>query len=63
MDGTKCKGDGCPVKEGCHRFTAHEGYWQAWFMDSPSEIVDGKFVCNEYWGDNSELIWKKDENT
>ena len=58
-DITKCKGEDCPVKEGCHRFTVLEDYWQSWFAESPHEIVDGKFKCNMYWGDNSESIWNQ----
>ena len=58
-DITKCTGKDCPVKEGCHRFTAQEGYWQSWFMDTPHEIVDGEFKCDSYWGDKAEAVWKQ----
>ena len=61
-DITKCRGKDCPVRETCHRFTVQEGYWQSWFMDSPSKVVDGRFICNSYWGDNAQLIWDELKN-
>jgi hypothetical protein len=45
-DITKCKGDGCPVKGTCYRFTAMAGMLQSFFVQSP--IKDGE--CEMYWG-------------
>jgi len=61
-DITKCDGKDCPVKEQCYRFSAtpHE-FMQSYFTDSPGEIVDGKFQCDEYWGDNGKDVWSKDK--
>jgi hypothetical protein len=45
-DITKCRGDGCIIKEKCYRFTAKADEYQAYFLESP--IKDGK--CDMYWG-------------
>ena len=45
-DITKCKGDGCPMKDTCHRFTDPASEYQSYFTESP--IIDGK--CSMYWG-------------
>lgn len=46
-DITKCKGEGCPAKEQCLRYTAPaDELRQSYFMESP--IKDGK--CDMYWG-------------
>jgi hypothetical protein len=45
MDITKCKGEDCPIKESCKRFTAKESLMQSYFIESP--IEDGK--CKMYW--------------
>ena len=57
-DITKCKGDNCPVKEHCYRFTApSDEYMQSYFVDSPGEHHDdGKFICDKYWGENADKI-------
>jgi hypothetical protein len=52
MDITKCKGDGCPVKERCYRFTAKADVYQSYFADIP--LKDGK--CDEFWGENNQEI-------
>jgi hypothetical protein len=46
-DITKCKGDGCPMKKSCHRFTAPDDEYQSYFVESP--IKDGK--CDMYCGE------------
>jgi hypothetical protein len=45
-DITKCKGEGCSMKETCHRFTDPASEYQSYFTESP--IIDGK--CSMYWG-------------
>ena len=47
-DITKCTGEGCELKETCYRFTASEGMYQSYFMNSP--IKDGK--CEYHWDTN-----------
>lgn len=35
-DISKCKGEGCPIKETCYRFTAPPSKWrQSYFVESP----------------------------
>ena len=53
MDITKCKGDGCPVKERCYRFTAKADVYQSYFVDVP--LKDGK--CDECWGGKTQEIY------
>ena len=36
MDGTKCEGKDCPLKENCYRFTApSNNMWQSYFVEYP----------------------------
>ena len=51
-DITKCKGDDCPMKETCYRFTAPADEYQSYFVTPP--IKDGK--CNMYWGVDQQSI-------
>ena len=46
-DITKCKGEGCSMKETCHRFTDPAEEYQSYFSESPIK-EDGK--CSMYWG-------------
>jgi len=62
-DITKCTYEDCPVKTKCYRYTADANeLWQSYFMDTPGEIVDGKFTCDMYWGDNAEAVWNQLKN-
>jgi hypothetical protein len=54
-DITKCKGQGCPVKEKCYRYTAKESMYQSYFSELP--IKDNK--CDMFWGENSEYIFNQ----
>ena len=46
MDGTKCGGEGCPLKETCYRFTAKPTeFRQSYFTEPP--VKKGK--CEYYW--------------
>jgi hypothetical protein len=44
-DITKCSGADCDLKMTCYRYTASEGMYQSYFMNSP--IKDGK--CEYQW--------------
>jgi hypothetical protein len=59
MDGTKCSGKDCPVKEKCYRFTAEASERQSYFFKPPFEIKDDLVICEMYWGQNAENIWKQ----
>ena len=54
-DITKCKGDGCPVKEHCIRYTAKASNYQSYFIKTPYR--DNQ--CLHYWGDHAETIFKQ----
>ncbi len=46
MDITKCKGDGCPLKDKCFRHTAPANeYWQSYFVNPPYKDN----TCEYYW--------------
>ena len=55
MDITKCNGLNCPLKEKCYRFTAPKGERQSW-IKAPFKIDKGKFDCEMFWGEASELL-------
>jgi hypothetical protein len=52
-DITKCKGDGCRIKETCYRFRAMAGMRQSFFVTSP--IKDGE--CEMYWGEAAKATY------
>ena len=52
-DITKCRGDGCIVKEKCYRYTAKDSSYQSYFVEVP--FREGK--CDMYWGENAEYIF------
>lgn len=53
-DITMCKGEGCPAKEQCKRFTATPNeHWQSYFTESPIK-EDG--TCIMFWGDRQTSI-------
>jgi hypothetical protein len=58
-DITKCTGEGCPLKETCHRFTAPKGTWQSYFLNSP--IKNGQ--CQYYWGEASQSTYEQLKET
>ena len=56
MDGTKCLGTNCPIKQSCKRYTAVSSSWQSWFGEMPCEWFDegNYFYCEMFW-DNKPL--------
>ena len=60
-DITKCKGINCPIRDNCYRYTARDsGFYQSWFVDgNVGKMVDNKFSCDVYWGENAETTWKE----
>lgn len=51
-DITKCKGNNCPLKDKCYRFTSTSSYYQSYFVGIPYE--NGK--CDFFWGTESERV-------
>ena len=45
-DITMCKGEQCPMKERCYRFTATPSNYQSWFAEVPF-MKSGN--CNHHW--------------
>ena len=51
-----CKGNNCPIKEQCKRYTSTpESMYQSYFTESP--IKDGK--CDMFWGDKADEIMEQ----
>lgn len=47
-DISKCRGNECPVRSNCYRFTANDaGLRQAYFIDPPYDYAKGS--CEYYW--------------
>jgi len=71
-DYTSCSGEGCPIKDKCHRFTGpKEPLWQSYFVEIPGNwedeepIQDGNAVvdvivkswkCEMFWGETQTSI-------
>ena len=52
-DITICKGEECPVKETCYRYTAKPNeYRQSYFTETPYK--DGR--CTHYWTEEQDKI-------
>lgn len=52
MDGTMCKGDGCPVKSSCYRHEATPSDVQSYFVSTPGKygpVEDGLFGKQAEW--------------
>ncbi len=56
-DITKCKGEGCPMKETCRRFTANEGPMQSYFAEIPLIIIRNIASCDMYWGETQDHVF------
>ena len=56
MDITICNGLNCPLKEKCYRFTAPKGERMQSWIKAPFKIDKGKFDCEMFWGEASELL-------
>lgn len=55
-DITLCKGNNCPMKEQCKRYTSpHNPKYQSYFTESP--IKDGK--CDMFWGDVADVVMEQ----
>jgi hypothetical protein len=51
-----CRGNNCPYKESCYRFTANPNeFRQSYFIEPP--FKDDK--CEMYWGDTQHEIWNQ----
>ena len=56
-DITMCKGDGCPMKETCYRFTAKPSdLRQSYFMNAP---IKEDNTCEYYWPNEKQNGTKK----
>ncbi len=58
-DITMCRGYGCPLKDGCHRYTAKPDQMQSYFLVPPR--VDGE--CAYRWAAESSEGRSFDPNT
>jgi len=64
-----CSGEGCPIKEKCHRFTSQPNLqYQSYFVGIPGlmldeQLPDGtiqkKFSCTMFWGDETQSIYNQ----
>lgn len=47
MDISKCKGEDCPLKDKCYRYTViSTDRWQSYLMNPPYREEKGKTVCD-----------------
>lgn len=55
-DITACSGEGCSIRESCHRYTNPRGEYQSFFTTVPGKQVGSKWKCDMYWGNFQESI-------
>ena len=58
MDIALCSYQGCPVRGKCYRATATPSQYQ-YYVTNPSKIVNGKFECDMFWGDEADLLFEQ----
>lgn len=56
MDITKCKGETCPLKDRCYRYTAKACEHQSYFIKEPYKIKNNKFKCDYLWTDDNQSV-------
>ena len=46
----KCRGDGCPIREDCYRYTAPDDEAQVYFVDTPGfwSADETEWYCEYY---------------
>ena len=56
-DITMCKGDGCPLKEHCHRYKATpDELYQSYFTYPPFQTIPGgEIKCDHEWNRENHL--------
>lgn len=48
-DITKCRGDGCPIREDCYRYTAPASEQQSWFTETLGAWAEvNEWYCEYY---------------
>jgi hypothetical protein len=52
-DITKCKGEGCPLKESCYRYTSDISMLQSYFITLPYKDQE----CDMYWSESSQQVF------
>lgn len=53
-----CKGEDCPFKNMCYRYTAlPDEFSQSYFKEPPFKIEKGKPSCEMYWGDAAQSLF------
>jgi hypothetical protein len=55
-----CKGDNCPMKEDCYRYTAKPNSYQSYFTSIPFDAMYRE--CEHFW-DNKERAFYNKDNT
>ena len=55
-DITLCKGNNCPMKEQCKRYTSTPNSTKQWYY-TESPIKDGK--CDIFWGDVADVVMEQ----
>jgi hypothetical protein len=59
MDITKCKGDYCPIRDKCKRYTLKPSISQSYLVTSPFLFNDGGGSCDMFWGEGSDAQLKQ----
>ena len=62
-DITMCRGENCPKREKCYRYTAPVSYWQSVFTYTPEENPCDNFILNDGCVDGRKIgkWWKESE--
>jgi len=55
-DITMCKGDNCPLKDQCFRYTAKPSEYQSYLPKEPYTLEKNEFKCNMLWTKNNQSV-------
>jgi hypothetical protein len=56
-DITKCRGDGCPIKKQCYRFTAKDSRYQSYYLVVDADEIEKPEDCDKFISNCEKADW------
>lgn len=57
-DISKCRGNDCPIRSTCYRFTAPDGHWQSYFRGESGLNIEEK-RCSNYYAEDQQTYSRR----